>query len=206
MNQQSENPEMGLTVKDMVTTGIFTALYLVFTMVSGIFFAPNPVLTFYMPIACALVCGPIYLLLVAKVRKRFSVTLLGILMGALMFVTGMHWGMCLGYIIMGIAADMVAGVGRYRRKVLNMFSYMLLSLAPAGSYLVYFADPDAWARSMLGNGTEQSYIDTMNSTANLRILIIMLVGTLAAAILSAFIGGRLLKNSLKKPGLPRDGE
>ena len=45
MNQQSENPEMGLTVKDMVTTGIFTALYLVFTMVSGIFFAPNPVLT-----------------------------------------------------------------------------------------------------------------------------------------------------------------
>lgn len=197
MNQQSENPEKGLTVKDMVTTGIFTALYLVFTMVSGIFFAPNPVLTFYMPIACALVCGPIYLLLVAKVRKRFSVTLLGILMGGLNVCDRHALGVCVwGYIIMGIAADMVAGIGRYRRKVLNMFSYMLLSLAPAGSYLVYFADPDAWARSMLGNGTEQSYIDTMNSTANLRILIIMLVGTLAAAVLSAFIGGQAAEKTV----------
>ena len=54
---------------------------------------------------------------------------------------------------------------------------------------------------MLGNGTEQSYIDTMNSTANLRILIIMLVGTLAAAILSAFIGGRLLKKQFEKAGI-----
>ena len=36
----------GLTVKDLVTTGIFSALFLVFALVGGIFFAPNPVLTF----------------------------------------------------------------------------------------------------------------------------------------------------------------
>ena len=40
----------GLTVKDLVTVGIFTALFLVFALVGGIFFAPNPVLTFYMPV------------------------------------------------------------------------------------------------------------------------------------------------------------
>ena len=39
----------GLTVKDLVTTGIFTALVFVFVLVGGIFFAPNPVLTFFMP-------------------------------------------------------------------------------------------------------------------------------------------------------------
>ena len=38
----------GLTVKDLVTVGIFPALFLVFALVGGIFFAPNPVLTFYM--------------------------------------------------------------------------------------------------------------------------------------------------------------
>ena len=36
----------GLTVKDLVTVGIFSALFLVFALVGGIFFAPNPVLTF----------------------------------------------------------------------------------------------------------------------------------------------------------------
>ena len=48
----------GLTVKDLVTVGIFTALFLVFALVGGIFFAPIPVLTFYMPIGCALLCWP----------------------------------------------------------------------------------------------------------------------------------------------------
>ena len=60
----------GLTVKDLVTVGIFSALFLVFALVGGIFFAPNPVLTFYMPVGSALLCGPVYLLMLAKVQKR----------------------------------------------------------------------------------------------------------------------------------------
>ena len=44
-----ETVRKGLSVKDLVTTGIFTALLFVFTMVGGVFFATNPVLTFYMP-------------------------------------------------------------------------------------------------------------------------------------------------------------
>ena len=55
----------GLTVKDLVTIGIFSALFLVFALVGGIFFAPNPVLTFYMPVGSALLCGPVYLLMLA---------------------------------------------------------------------------------------------------------------------------------------------
>ena len=57
--------KQGLSVKDLVTVGIFTALFLVFALVGGIFFAPNPVLTFYMPVGSALLCGPVYLLLLA---------------------------------------------------------------------------------------------------------------------------------------------
>ena len=91
----------GLSVKDLVTTGIFTALLFVFTMVGGVFFATNPVLTFYMPAGSALLCGPIYLLMVAKVQKRWSLTIMGVLIGIVWFVTGMHWAFALGYMIMG---------------------------------------------------------------------------------------------------------
>ena len=67
----------GLTVKDLVTVGIFSALFLVFALVGGIFFAPNPVLTFYMPVGSALLCGPVYLLMLAKVQKRWAASILG---------------------------------------------------------------------------------------------------------------------------------
>lgn len=191
----------GLTVKDLVTTGIFTALFLVFTLVGGIFFAPNPVLTFYMPVGSALLCGPIFLLLVAKVQKRWSVTILGVLMGIIWFVTGMHWAYALGNVIMGIVADIMAGLGQYKSKKINIISYMLLCLGGTGSYLAFFADPEGWASTMLNNGTEQIYINTMQETASTWILIAMLVGTLAAAAVSALVGGKMLKKQFEKAGI-----
>ena len=166
----------GLTVKDLVTVGIFSALFLVFALVGGIFFAPNPVLTFYMPVGSALLCGPVYLLMLAKVQKRWAASILGALLCIVWVVTGMHWAMALGYLVMGIIADLVAGTGGYKSKKINSLSYILLSLGGAASYLVFFADPDGWAKTMLGNGTEQSYIDTMRSTGTTWILVIMLAG------------------------------
>ena len=80
MTTQRKINQKGLTVKDLVTTGIFTALFFFFTLVGGIPFAPNPVLTFYMPMGSALLCGPIYLLMVAKVQKPWSITILGLIM------------------------------------------------------------------------------------------------------------------------------
>lgn len=197
----NQTAKKGLSVKDLVTIGIFTALMLVFSMVGGIFFAPNPVLTFYMPVGSAILCGPIYLLLIAKVKKRFAITILGVLIGIIWFVTGMHWAFALGTILMGIVADLVAGLGRYNSKKINTISYMLYSLGGTGSYLVFFADPDGWAKTMLGNGTEQGYIDTMQATGNGVILAAMLIGTLAAALVSAAVGCKMLKKQFEKAGI-----
>lgn len=201
MNQSSV--KKGMAVKDLVTVGIFSALFLVFAFVGGIFFAPNPVLTFYMPVGSALLCGPVYLLMLAKVQKRFAVTGLGAILCIIWFVTGMHWAMALGYLIMGIVADLVAGAGQYKSKKINSLSYILISLGGTASYLVFFANPDGWAKTMLGNGTEQSYIDTMRNTGTVWIMIIMLAGTVLAAAFSAFVGCKMLRRQFEKAGIAK---
>lgn len=126
MNKQTAIKK-GLSVKDLVTVGIFSALFLVFALVGGIFFAPNPVLTFYMPVGSALLCGPVYLLMLAKVKKRWAVSILGAILCIVWFVTGMHWAMALGYLVMGVAADFVAGAGEYKSKMMNSVSYIVIS-------------------------------------------------------------------------------
>ena len=201
MNNRINPAKKSLTVKDLVTTGIFSAIFLVFTMIGGIFFAPNPVLTFYMPMGAALLCGPVYLLMIAKVQKRWSVTILGIIMGIIWFVTGMHWAFSLGYIGMGIIADLVAGAGHYRNKAVNLLSYMLMSLGSVYTYVVFFIDPQGWASTMLENGTEQSYIDTMSASAPSWLLAVIMIGTLAIAAFSGWIGGKLLKKQFEKAGI-----
>lgn len=201
MNSNPNGQESSLTVRDLITIGIFSALYFVFNMIGGMPFGINPVLTFYLPMGCALLCGPIYMLLIAKVHKRWAITILGILMGVILFATGMHWGMVVGSVVMGILADFVAGIGRYRSRKLDILSYMIFSLGYTGTYIVYFLNQEAWISSMVEGGTEQAYIDTMNATAQPWMLPVILIGTAIVAGFSAWAGSVLLKRQFEKAGI-----
>lgn len=201
MNNQLYVNKKELTVKDLVTLGIFSALYFVFALIGGIPFAPNPLLTFYMPLGSALLCGPIYLLLVAKIQKRWAITILGLIMGIIWFATGMHWGFYVGSIIMAVIADLIAGTHQYKSVKMNIFSYMFFSLGTVGSYLVFFIDPTGWARTMLKKGTEQAYISTMKANAPSWLLVVIILGTLAVAALSGWVGSKMLKKQFKKAGI-----
>ena len=201
MNNQSNTRQKGLSVKDLVTIGIFSALFFIFTMIGGAFFAVNPVLTFYMPLGSALLAAPIYLLLIAKVHKRFCILILGVIMAIIWFVTGMHWAYSLSTIIMAIVSEIVTSIGQYKSKLFNSLSYMTMALGSTGSYIAFFINPNAWATTMLGNGTEQSYIDTMMTSAHSWVLVVMIVGTLVVAGISALIGNRMLKKQFEKAGI-----
>lgn len=201
MSNRANSMNKGLSVKDLVTTGIFTALVFVFILIGGMFFATNPVLTFFMPAGSGLLAGPAFLLMIAKVQKRWSLSIMGVVIGILWFVTGMHWAFVLGYLIMAIVADFVAGAGKYRSKKLNSLAYILFSLGSTGTYILFFVDPNGWAQTMLGNGTEQSYIDTMQATANTGILVAMFAAVLITSAISAFAGCKLLKKQFEKAGI-----
>lgn len=201
MSNRANSMNKGLSVKDLVTTGIFTALVFVFIFVGSILFAPNPVLTFFMPAGGGLLAGPAFLLMIAKVQKRWSLSIMGVVICIIWFVTGMHWAMALGYLVMAIVADFVAGAGQYKSKKLNSLAYILFSLGSTGTYILFFVDPNGWAQTMLGNGTEQSYIDTMQATANTGILVAMFAAVLITSAISAFVGCKLLKKQFEKAGI-----
>lgn len=126
---------------------------------------------------------------------------MGVVICIIWFVTGMHWAMALGYLVMAIVADFVAGAGQYKSKKLNSLAYVLFSLGSTGTYIIFFADPDGWAQTMLGNGTEQGFIDTMQATANTGILIAMFAAAIITSSISAFVGCKLLKKQFEKAGI-----
>ena len=164
--QSSYLNKKGLTVKDLVTIGIFTALFFVFELIGSLPFAPNPALTFIV-----------------------------------WYVLGMHWAMDLGYVVMGIVAEIVAGVKGYRNIKWNIASFSLFCLGPAGVFLAYFADPAAWAETMLNNGTSQEYIDMMTASAPAGMLPVILLGTIVLGIISGLVGKKLLKKQFEKAGI-----
>lgn len=201
MANQTYLDRKGLTVKDLVTIGIFSALYFVAQLIGGMPFAPNPVLTFYMPFGQALLCGPILLLLLAKVPKRGACSIIGIIMGLIFFALGMHWAMDFGYMLTAIIADFIAGSKQYRNVKLNIFSYAVMCLGPTGTYIVFFLDPAGWTSTMLNKGTNQAYIDTMKAAAPMWVLAVILIGTVVIALFSGWVGKKLLKKQFEKAGI-----
>lgn len=199
--QMSYTDKKGLTMKDLVTIGIFTALFFVFELIGSIPFAPNPALTFYQSYGIALLCGPVFLLMTAKVPKHGTIAILGIINGIIWFVLGMHWGMDLGYIVMGIAADFVAGIGGFKNKKLNILAYALFCCGPAGVLLAYAANPAAWASTMLNNGLSQEYVDRMAASIPAAMIPAVFLGTLLIAAVSGLVGLKLLKKQFEKAGI-----
>lgn len=72
--------------------------------------------------------------MVAKVPKRGGIVILGIVNGIVWYVLGMHWAMDLGYVVMGIVAEIVAGAKSYRNIKWNIASFSLFCLGPAGVF------------------------------------------------------------------------
>lgn len=198
-NQVQLNEQMkGLTVKDLIITGVFSAIIFVCIMLTGGPFGAMPALTFYFPVGSALLAGPVFLLMVAKVPKRGPITIAGLLAAVFTFATGMHWAMVLGYLVGGALADLVAGAKAYRSKKMNMVSYIVFCLGGTGSYLAYFINPGIWMSGMLEKGTPQEYLDTMQASAGWWVLVTMLVGTVLVSLLSGFVGSKLLKKQFEK--------
>lgn len=199
--KEIQNNSKKLTVKDLVTTGIFCALYFLFQFIGMVLFAPNPVLTFVSPCAAALLTGPVVLLLFAKVPKHGPMIILGIVIGLLMFVTGMFWGWSIALVLLGIVADIIAGTGKFKNIKLNILSYIVFALNPMGSFIFLWINRDNYFNYLVGKGTEQAYVDTMGSVAQPWMLWAMIGSIVIAAFISALAGKAMLKKQFEKAGI-----
>lgn len=201
MYKESTMSQKKLSIKDLVTIGIFSALFFVATMVGGILFAPNPVLTYLTPLAVALVAGPVYMLLTVKIPKRGPIFILGIVMAVIMFVTGMYWLWSVAYIVLAAVAELIAGAGKFKNTKLNILGYIIFSLNPIGSYMMLWINQNAYAEYLVNKGTEQAYMDTMFATAQSWMLPAMLIGTAIFALLGAILGKKLMRKQFEKAGV-----
>ena len=192
-----DKKENKLQVKDLIMIGVFSALYFVLNMVGGMPFAMNPILTFYQPIGSAFLSGIIFMFLIAKSPKRGTITILAVIMCILRFATGMHWAMGVGTLIAGIIAEIIAG----SNKTMNMLSFGIFALGDIGTFLVYFINPESWSNAMIKKGTDISYIESMNAAAANWMIYVIVIGTFLVALLSAWIGMKLLKKQFEKAGI-----
>ena len=192
MRSAMQSDKKGLTARDLVTCGVFIALYFVFMMVGSMLFAPNPVLTFLMPAGAALLTGPIYLLLVAKVPKHGPIIILGVVEGLIMFVTFPF--IILYMVIMGHTAKEKAS--RQHRTFEIMSNHFIDTLRGIDT-LKLFGVSKRYGKSIY-EVSERFREATMRTlkVANLSSLVLDTFATLSVAAVAFMLGFRLIDGSV----------
>ena len=192
-----------LTVPDLISIGVFTALYFVLVTIAtfasvAIFPGFNNVV---LPAFCALISGCVYTLLVVKLQKFGGISVMGIVMG-LFFMIYVHFIISFAAnIVIGIVADCVAKVGKYKSKKWIILSYVLFSYGLFGPVIPMWFMKDAYVANLVARGKDAVYIAELFANINLVTFVLAVVATLICALVGGWFGMKMIKKHFVKAGI-----
>lgn len=189
-----------LQTKDLINLGLFTVLYFVLGCCVAI---PIGFVPIFLPILGALwtlITGIPFMLFLTRVNKFGLVTLMGILSGLLMGLTGMgYWGVPLG-LVFGFLGDMILKSGNYKSAKKGLIGYAVFSLWMVGTYIpMYFMVEASWKSFADSFGEE--YADKVMAVMPTWSIVLVIAGIFVCALIGGVIGQKLLKKHFEKAGI-----
>ena len=135
-----------LQTKDLINLGLFTVLYFVIGCCVAIPIGFVPIFLPVLGSLWSLITGIPFMLFLTRVKKFGMVTIMGVLSGLLMGLTGMgFWGVPMG-LIFGLLGDLILKSGDYKSAKKSILGYAVFSLWMVGTYIpMYFMVEDSWA-------------------------------------------------------------
>ena len=189
-----------IQAKDLISLGLFTVLYFVLGCCVAIPIGFVPVFLPVLGALWTLITGIPFMLYAVRVKKFGLVTIMAILSGLLMGLTGMgYWGILTGAVF-GVLGDLLMKSGEYRSAKKTILGYGVFSLWMVGTYIpMYFMVEQSRADFAAGFGEE--YADKVMSVMPTWSLILMVAGIFVFAILGGLLGKAVLKKHFVKAGI-----
>lgn len=189
-----------LQVKDLINTGIFTAINFILMFAVGMVVGLVPILYLFLPLVIAVVCGTVYMLFLTKVRKKGMIFLMALITSLLMFLQGhMLPGFIIG-ILTGIIADFISSIGDYKSFKFNTIGYCIFSLWPVGAFVPIWIMRETYFDTITkGMGIE--YAESLQAITPMWVLPLMAIATMVAGVGGAYLGKKLLKKHFIKAGI-----
>lgn len=189
-----------LQAKDLINIGLFTVLYFVLGCCVAI---PIGMVPIFLPVLGALwsiITGIPFMLFLTRVKKFGMVTLMGILSGLLMGLTGMgFWGVLTGGVF-GVLGDLIIKAGEYRSLKKGIFGYAVFSLWMIGTYIPMYFMADQ-ARADFASQFSEEYADQVMGVMPFWSFILVIAGIFIFAFVGGFLGKALLKKHFVRAGI-----
>ncbi len=188
-----------LQAKDLVNVGIYSAMYLVITVLfSFLSLVPvfHPLLTIICPIAGSIP----FMLFLTKTKKFGMITIMGVIMGVVMLLTGMGYYCLITGLVAALIADFIAKSGSYVGAKKSVLASGVFSLWYIGNYLAVFITREAHYQHVI-EGYGKAYADTYMSFYPNWMLPVLLIFCFISGIVGGILGKKILKKHFKKAGI-----
>lgn len=192
----------GLSVRDLATIGIFTAVMFALTIITGILTGTIPVLYLFAPALFGILAGPMFMLIATKVHKTGAIIIPALLIGILWTLMG---GISvLGFMgLLGLAGELIAAKTHYNSFRALVIAYILFV---AGYYLgaigpIYFFTDWYLSLSESKIGYDPAYVESVVAAALGWVSAVAIPVTLIASAGGALFGRKLMRRHFEKAGI-----
>lgn len=189
-----------IQAKDLISLGLFTVLYFVLGCCVAIPIGFVPIFVPVLGTLWAIITGIPFMLYVTRVKTFGLITLMAILSGLLMGLTGMgFWGVPMG-VVFGLLGDLILKSGGYRSTVKILVGYAVFSLWMVGTYIpMYFMVEASYESFAASYGDE--YATQVMAVMPPWSLALVVVGIFLGALVGGLLGRRLLRKHFTRAGI-----
>lgn len=191
-----------LQAKDYINIGIFSAILMVMYLIASVTNLMPASYLFYSPATAFLGAIP-YMIITAKVPKKGAVILFSIVpLLYFLLLAGVEGMIVAAFILVfSVCADLILGNDRTSFKRL-LISYLVYSCWNAvGGQFRLFVFTDSYLEYAEAIGLAESYVDYLRSHATTLSWVLIIAGSLFAALLGVLFSRAIFKKHLKKAGI-----
>ena len=188
--------------KDLITIGIFSAIYFVINFAFMLLGGLHPLLWILMPGFIALFTGIPYLMMCAKVQKVGSVLLMGLITGLIYYVTGQFTVVILVSFVLACGlAEITRVITHYRSMAGNLVSFVLFSVGMVGSPLQIWLMREDFLRQITEQGMPADYVNTLAALSSNGMLIVLFLAPVVGAVIGGILARAMFRKHFEKAGL-----
>lgn len=190
--------ENKLKGKDLINIGIYAAIYcVIMTCISMLGYIP--IMMPLLAVFCPLVGGIPMMLFYIKTKKFGMITIMSVIIGIYLWVTGMGIYPAIFGVVFGFLADLVAKSGGYKSFTKTVLSYGIMCLMLFGNFLPLYIDREGYFASRQKFG--QEYIDSLGNIMQPWTAPVIIIASFVFGVLGALLGKALLKKHFVKAGI-----
>jgi energy-coupling factor transport system substrate-specific component len=191
-----------MTVRDLVTTAVFTVVYLLVIVSISLTLGMIPVVYPFIIAIGSVPCGIVWAFLRVKVPKRYCILMQCGIQAIVMFLIGSGWFIASGVLAGAVAAELVSAFGGYRSFKAAVVAYAAYALCfHAGSFAIVMLARDYYLEYCVSSGMDPAYMETLLGFMSWEVFGVSSLLAVIGAVVGMLLGRLFLHKHFLKAGV-----